>query len=486
MAFTNGTSDDYIDLLEDLRSWLVGTAGWTQEAWTSPNVTATSVDAVVSGGSGYAVNDLITLTGGTFSVPTILRVTTVSATVITAVSIEQPGVYSVAPTDPVAQGSVSPAGGSAATFNLTYSTTVPNKYASAAVVAGGGTGYATNDIITLAGGTYGQVTKLRVTAQTGGVIDTVSIEQAGVYSVAPGNPVAQASVSPAGGSGATFTMTYRYILADVNTLSVSAPGNGPSAKVYVNIQTENDVGNGYYGWACYYATGYQAGISPGSQPGAGGPTYFNLHQFTIDYWVQANTRHFKVEAKVSTNYMSMYAGFGLPGALPSEYPFPLAVIGSYPTLTSPGFGNARNSCISDPGADGAAWYRKRTSQTNARIENQANSTSATLPKTGQRVFMWPAKTGRNNGVTGSTNIEDWAVGGIQHIKTNVSGEAVLQLCHIVDLVDQTLAMALDGVYFVTGFGFSTEQVLTYGGRSFKLFQRIGHTGDGDYFAVELV
>lgn len=82
--------------------------------------------------------------------------------------------------------------------------------ATAVVVAGGGTGYSVNDVITLTGGTFSAATTLIVTAETGGVIDAggVDILTAGTYTVVPGNPVAQGSVAPSGGASATFTMTY--------------------------------------------------------------------------------------------------------------------------------------------------------------------------------------------------------------------------------------------------------------------------------------
>ena len=94
-------------------------------------------------------------------------------------------------------------------------TTLRKVGATAVVVAGGGSGYAVNDTITLTGGTNTVDTVLTVTAETAGVIDAggVSITTAGTYTVVPSNPVSQGS-SSGGGTGATFTMTY-----GANTLS---------------------------------------------------------------------------------------------------------------------------------------------------------------------------------------------------------------------------------------------------------------------------
>ena len=75
------------------------------------------------------------------------------------------------------------------------------------LVAAGGTGYSVDDLITLDGGVFFRAAVLRVTGETAGVIDTVSLEDGGVYSVAPADPVAQDTAAPPGGTGATFNMT---------------------------------------------------------------------------------------------------------------------------------------------------------------------------------------------------------------------------------------------------------------------------------------
>lgn len=92
--------------------------------------------AVVAGGTGYAVNDIITLASGLstnapIGAPCQLRVTGVTAGVITGVSVvsalpgadAKGGSYFTSQANPVAQGSTT-GSGSGATFNLTFSTAV--------------------------------------------------------------------------------------------------------------------------------------------------------------------------------------------------------------------------------------------------------------------------------------------------------------------------------------------------------------------------
>ena len=85
--------------------------------------------SVASGGSGYVVGEVLTLTGGTFVAATQLTVSAVSGGAITAVTIRTLGSYSVDPTNPVSVGSTT-GSGTGATFNLTMSagdpSTIPN------------------------------------------------------------------------------------------------------------------------------------------------------------------------------------------------------------------------------------------------------------------------------------------------------------------------------------------------------------------------
>lgn len=75
-----------------------------------------SAAAVSAGGTGYALNDILTVSGGTYVSQTTLQVTGISGSTITAVTVLQAGSYSVLPTNPV---SVTGGSGSSALFVLT-------------------------------------------------------------------------------------------------------------------------------------------------------------------------------------------------------------------------------------------------------------------------------------------------------------------------------------------------------------------------------
>ena len=80
--------------------------------------------AIVAGGAGYTALDDLTVVGGTGSA-LHLRVETVAAGVITAISVTTSGDYSVYPTNPV---SVTGGTGTGATFNLTFANAIKSLF----------------------------------------------------------------------------------------------------------------------------------------------------------------------------------------------------------------------------------------------------------------------------------------------------------------------------------------------------------------------
>lgn len=91
-----------------------------------------------------------------------------------------------------------------------------------AVTAAAGTGYAVDDLLTVDGGSFKTAAVFRVTGETAGVIDTVSLETAGEYTLTPANP---ASTTGGGNGDATLTVTYSAANpdeADVNDILLPA------------------------------------------------------------------------------------------------------------------------------------------------------------------------------------------------------------------------------------------------------------------------
>ena len=102
---------------------------------------------IQAGGTGYTVNDVLTVTGGTpLSAAATLTVTSVSAGVITGISTTNQSTYTALPTNPV---SVTGGTGSGATFNLTWAVVNGSTGYS---ITNAGSGYVEQPTVTFSGG----------------------------------------------------------------------------------------------------------------------------------------------------------------------------------------------------------------------------------------------------------------------------------------------------------------------------------------------
>lgn len=125
------------------------TDGTDTAASTSFSQTAAGSVAVVNGGSGHSVGNVLTLTGGA-----TVTVSSVTSGTITAVTLTNPGTYATIPSNPVAQTATT-GSGTGATFNLTFPTglTLNARY----------TGTTGNTLVaTLSAGTAAGSTKLTI------------------------------------------------------------------------------------------------------------------------------------------------------------------------------------------------------------------------------------------------------------------------------------------------------------------------------------
>jgi hypothetical protein len=142
------------------------TAGGVQATATVTNMFAAGV-TIAGGGTGYTVGNVLTVSGGTPQTAVQLTVSTVSAGVITAVTISTAGAYTALPTNPV---SVTGGTGSSATFNLTWSVI-------GFTITNAGSGYVEQPTVTFSGGggsgaaAYATVGSAVILKSIGGTLD---------------------------------------------------------------------------------------------------------------------------------------------------------------------------------------------------------------------------------------------------------------------------------------------------------------------------
>lgn len=377
-----------VDLLDKLKLFATG-----------KSATAAVVNA---GGTGYTVGDVLTLSGGTFTIAAQLIVTTVSSGVITAVRISQSGVYTVTPSNPV---SVSGGTGSSATFTMTFNSSNGwtlkrrTKKASSATVGSGGSGYTNGDTLTVPNTSAGGTASTWTATVSAGAVTSVALVTAGNYHETPSNPAATT-----GGTGTGATLNVTYIDGTDETdqqLILEGVGSG-SDQVFVGIRTF--LNGSSRNWELAGFTGYsptgtwetQPGISPGRNAAAG-PTgegaYVPLSNSTITYWMFINGRRIIGEFKVSTTYTNMYLGFFNPFGTTLEFPYPLAVFGcsSAPSRnfadTVIGFSGMLDPIGADGHTSGPAFIR----DINGTWKTVKNSTqSGSGRNRNDDLVIWPA------------------------------------------------------------------------------------------------
>lgn len=267
-----------------------------------------------------------------------------------------------------------------------------------------------------------------------------------------------------------------------------APGATSGNEYFIYMNTEYNVGSGFYGWRMRAAADYDSNVDIPSQLLVSPAVYFNTWENSIDYWFFGNDRHAKIVAKVNTSYVSMYIGLFLPFALPSEYPKPFYIGGNYPELARYDVSNARNRFIADPGYE-CAYYLKRDQTSWRHVGNHYDSIASVAFTTAEVDMMWPHRTPRAPSTTDpSTDAKSWNHNGLSSIRPLDSGETPQFLCHLFSYTDAKLLGTLEGVYGIPGFGKTSEQVLTIGSpaRTFHVFQNVFRTTGRDYMSLEEV
>lgn len=325
LSYKTGTSTDYKDLLEDLKDFITN-----DQAITA---------AVSAGGTGHAVGDILTASGGTSLQAVTCRVTAVSGGVVTGVELLNAGSYSVTPSNPVS--TTSSGSGINCTLTLTWRAPwvalqeIDNIGAVNATPSAVGSGYVIGNTLTVSGGTGTAATFTVDSIDGSGGVTGVSMATPGDYTATPTNP---ASTTGGAGSGCTLVVNYTGVSGEKEK-HFKGVGLDGTDEIYIGMRTYTDTEVNAYNWELNGFTGHddgvtylnQPGINPGhyesSTPKSTGGAFMPLDNGSIAYWFSVTARRIIVVAKISTSFMCMYMGFINPMATASELPYPLVISG---------------------------------------------------------------------------------------------------------------------------------------------------------------
>ena len=160
MAWFKGTATDYKDLMDQL-------AALCEDEHVA-------IATIYDGGSGYAIDDTISITGGSVTDAPELEVTSIET---------------------------------------------GDTVATVASIVAGGTGYAVGDTLYIDDGTYTHQCILEVTSDTGGtgVVDGLQINDPGVYSVQPTGTLTTTKITGSGNDDLTVTVTWNSSVTGIAT-----------------------------------------------------------------------------------------------------------------------------------------------------------------------------------------------------------------------------------------------------------------------------
>lgn len=251
-----------------------------------------------------------------------------------------------------------------------------------------------------------------------------------------------------------------------NSHLLRGPGLSGSDQIHVRVYGSSIATSDRFGFGAQGFVSYNSGLSHGDQPGASGYVGMGLWNSSIPYWFIANGRRFIVVAKVSTTYASLYAGFYLPYATPTEFPYPIAVMGSHEDATTHRWSQADFNVggFWDPSSGNAALRHNDGAWVN--LANYQDNGGARSNLTSDCVWPYDVDLGLRENADGSYTLLP-VIPHSNYSTGNVYGE-------------------LDGVFFTSGFGVGSEDTVTIGGDTYLIVQSVYRTDRRSYAAIKLV
>lgn len=278
----------------------------------------------------------------------------------------------------------------------------------------------------------------------------------------------------------TFLTTDGDLVADgqewevLHTTSVGAeddvllrgPGLAGLDEIHIRLAAVSTPASDRYGIDLYGFDSYNAGVSHALQPGISPVCGVALWNSSIPYWFVANGRRFIVIAKVSTVYSSMYAGFFLPFATPTEFPYPIFVGASHEDGNTHRWSQATHVV-------GGFWD---PSYGNAYLRHNDGT--------------WIPFANYDDGTGGSrSNLNDnaiWPYHMDLRARENEDGSYTLlpTVLHS-NYSSGNVYGELDGVFFTAGYGVGSEDTIVLSGDTHLIVQSVYRTTRLSYAAIKL-
>lgn len=235
----------------------------------------------------------------------------------------------------------------------------------------------------------------------------------------------------------------------IRELILKGTGLSGDQEIFIGFRAYQSQSADYYNLSVAGFTGYVAGNAFTAQPGyveSGVPAHNNR----IDYWLAVNAQRIAFGLKVGTPvYEHGYAGYFLPYATPSQYPYPLVVGGMLNGVPATRFSDTSHSM---PYKGARANFKLRF-----------------VDGSWKQIDTWPWN---NNFLANTSQLRD------------TNGTYPLLPVLLNDSAPN-LYGELDGVHYISGFNNAVENTLVIGGVNYVVLQDVARTGFTDYIALRL-
>jgi hypothetical protein len=266
----------------------------------------------------------------------------------------------------------------------------------------------------------------------------------------------------------TFAAANGWSILEQTTNRVYLKGTGLAGtdEIFCGVETYEDTSNGYYNWELFGSVSWRSGREPHMHPLSSGDdkvfTYF--WNAAIPYWMVANPRRIIVVAKVGTTYQFVHLGLGLPVGTDAQYPYPL-LIGGCGTTKAQAYsvGNANIGAFWGAGYSGACCGRLRLpgGVWGSIGTTQSSALNPTLKSVCENFIQ------------------------IANILNAPTGEYKPEQVYVVDLAAVNTYIGIDGIFRVSGYQQTAENIITVDGVNYMAFPDIYRVGNGDFCALRL-
>ncbi|MDR2550022.1 MAG: hypothetical protein LBD10_07495 [Desulfobulbus sp.] len=271
---------------------------------------------------------------------------------------------------------------------------------------------------------------------------------------------------------ATFAAANGWVVLEQTTDKLFMKGIGLAGidEIYVGVETYEDQANNYYNWSMVGSWGWRPGRTLDRQPRSSREAgyYVAAHFWNnpIPYWMVATPRRIILVAKVSTTYQHVHLGLLTVPATEAQYPYPLFIGG--------GKGSSNDSPLrmNYSGSLGSYWSSYGSGNASGRLAYPGGS--------------WGVMSGGNN----NDSIPAVATMTFNEPNRNamltaLDGSYLTEPIYVVSTNNTGVLGTFDGLYRVTGYNNSSENIVTVNGVNHMVFQDGSRTGYGDYCALRM-